>query len=59
MSKGDPVLVVFFGQHPVRGFMYDLDPDKVVIAFGLGIWTVTAPRSWVRQTEDGAVIDLG
>lgn len=59
MSKGEPVVVVFFGQHPVRGVMDNLDNDKVVISFGLGAWTVTAPRSWVRQTEDGSVIDLG
>lgn len=59
MSKGEPVVVVFFGQHPVRGVMDDVDKDKVVISFGLGAWTVTAPRRWVRQTEDGSVIDLG
>ena len=59
MQKGESVLVVFFGQHPVRGIVDNIDKAKVMIAFGLGAWTVTAPRDWVREREDEWVIDLG
>jgi hypothetical protein len=59
VQKGESVVVVFFGQHPVRGIVDTIDKAKVMIAFGQGTWTVTAPRDWIRQREDDLVIDLG
>jgi hypothetical protein len=59
LSKGEPVVVVFFGEHPVRGVVADVDKAKAVIAFGQGAWTVTAPLDWIRPTEDELVIKLG
>jgi hypothetical protein len=38
---------------------FDVDKTKALITFGRGAWTVTAPRSWVRQQEDDWVLDLG
>jgi hypothetical protein len=59
LQKGEPVVVVFFGENPVRGVVEDVDKTKAMIAFGRGAWTVTAPRTWVRQQEDDWVLDLG
>jgi hypothetical protein len=59
LQKGEPVVVVFFGENLVRGVVEDVDKTKALIAFGRGAWTVTAPRNWVRQQEDDWVLDLG
>jgi hypothetical protein len=59
LSKGEPVVVVFFGEHAVRGVVAEIDSTKAVIAFGQGAWIVTAPRDWIRQREDELVVDLG
>jgi hypothetical protein len=59
VQKGEPVVVLFFGEHPVRGTVEDVDKAKTSIAFGQGTWTVTAPRTWVRQQEGDWVLDLG
>jgi hypothetical protein len=55
LSKDEPVVVVFFGEHAVRGVVVDVDKAKAVVAFGQGAWTITAPRNWIRQTEDDLV----
>jgi hypothetical protein len=59
LQKGEPVVVVFFGENPVRGVVEEVDKTRALIAFGHGAWTVTAPRTWVRQQEDDWVLDLG
>jgi len=59
LQKGEPVVVVFFGENPVRGVVEEVDKTKALIAFGQGAWAVTAPRTWLRQQEDDWVLDLG
>jgi hypothetical protein len=59
MSKGEPVVVVFFGEHTVRGVVADVDKAKAVIAFGQGAWTITTPCDWIRRREDDMVVELG
>jgi hypothetical protein len=59
LQKGEPVVVVFFGENPVRGVVEDVDKTKALIAFGRGAWTITAPRAWIRQQENDWVVDLG
>jgi hypothetical protein len=53
------VVVVFFGENPVRGVVEDVDKTKALITFGRGASTLTAPRSWVRQQENDLVPELG
>jgi hypothetical protein len=59
VQKGKPVIVKFFGEYVVRGTVDEVDKSKAVIAFGQGSWTVIAPLGWIRQHEDGLVIDIG
>lgn len=59
MQKGKPVVVKFFGKYVVRGTVENVDNTTAMIAFGQGTWTVTAPLNWIRQREDGLVVDIG
>jgi hypothetical protein len=59
MQKGDPVIVKFFGENAVKGTVEDADKTKAIIAFGQGDWSVRTPRTWIRQEEDGWVLQLG
>jgi hypothetical protein len=59
LQKGEPIIVVFFGENPVRGVVEGVDKTKALIAFGQGAWTIIAPRTWIHQQENDWVLELG
>jgi hypothetical protein len=36
LQKGEPVVVVFFGENPVQGVVEGIDKTTALIAFGRG-----------------------
>ena len=60
LKKGRIIEVTFFGEHSVVGVVEAVDKNDATIIIGKipPIWSVTAPRSWIRQGGDRWSLEL-